>query len=149
MMTFSQRRYGTEHFLIDSLMRVEGLEEEYVEQGRFLNRLQEFAKNTGAHIHLVAHPRKMNEDGKPSKMDVKGSSLIPNNADNIVAVCRNFEKMKKRKDNTLTPEEERNMHDTEIRVEKQRDSGWEGRFLLRFNPYTFSFSAHLAEGAGK
>lgn len=141
MMRFSQQRHGARHFLIDSLMRIDGLEEEFVEQGRFLNQLQEFAKETGSHIHLVAHPRKLAEDGKPGKMDVKGSSLIPNNADNIVAVCRNYDKDQKRKDGTLTAAENSAMFDTEIRIEKQRETGWEGRFLLKFDAPTFSFSA--------
>lgn len=139
MMQFAQRRYGMEHFFIDSLMRVEGLEEEYVQQGKFLNRLAEFAGTSGAHIHLVAHPRKMPEDGKPKKQDVKGSSLIPNNADNIIAICRNNDKEKMRKDGTLKPEQARLMHDCEVIVEKQRDTGWEGRFLLTFNPKTYSY----------
>jgi twinkle protein len=140
MMQFSQRRYGVTHCVVDSLMRIDGLEEDFVQQGKFLNTLQEFAKDSGVHIHLVAHPRKMAEDGKPGKMDVKGSSLIPNNADNIVAVCRNTEKDKLRKDGQLTPYQAATMYDTEIRVEKQRETGWEGRFLLKFDAATFGYS---------
>lgn len=141
MMTFAQRRYGVEHCIIDSMMRIQGLEEEFVAQGDFLNRLQAFVKTTGAHVHLVCHPRKMASDGKPGKLDVKGSSLIPNNADNIVAVCRNPEKERLRKEGTLTPHQQISMHDSEIIVEKQRETGWEGRFLLKFDPATYSFSA--------
>lgn len=140
MLQFSNRRYGVQHCVIDSLMRVNGLEEEYVEQGKFLNSLQEVCKTNDVHVHLVAHPRKMNDDAKPGKMDVKGSSLIPNNADNIVAVCRNPEKDRLRKDGKLTPALAFSMYDAEIRVEKQRETGWEGRFLLRFDPITFSYS---------
>lgn len=138
-MQFAQRRYGIEHCVIDSLMRIDGLEEEFVQQGKFLNLLQEFAKNTGVHVHIVCHPRKMAEDGKPGKMDVKGSSLIPNNADNIVAVCRNMEKERLRKDGQLTPMQNAMMYDAEIRVEKQRETGWEGRFLLKFDPVNFTY----------
>lgn len=140
MMRFSNRRYGVEHCVIDSLMRVDGLEEDYPAQGKFLNELQSVAKESTMHVHLVAHPRKMNDDAKPGKMDVKGSSLIPNNADNIVAVCRNYEKDKLRKDGKLTPEQNKALYDAEIRVEKQRETGWEGRFLLRFDPETFCYS---------
>lgn len=141
MMQFAQRRYGVAHCLIDSLMRVDGLEEDYVQQGKFLNELQAIAKPSGVHMHLVAHPRKMSEDGKPGKMDVKGSSLIPNNADNLVTVCRNAEKDKLQKEDSLTPMQNEAMYDAEIRVEKQRETGWVGRFLLKFDPITFSYSS--------
>ncbi len=139
-MLFCQRRWGVQHCIIDSFMRVEGLEEDYVAQGKFLNRLQEFAKNTGVHVHLVVHPRKMADDGKPGKNDLKGSSLIANNVDNIVAVCKNPEKDKLRKDGALTHAQNLGMYDTEIRIEKQRDTGWEGRFLLRFDTVNFAYS---------
>jgi twinkle protein len=142
-MMFAARRYGCTHFIVDSLMRVDGLEEDYPGQGQFMNRLQVFAKETSSHVHLVAHPRKMGEDGKPAKMDVKGSSVIPNNADSIVAVCRNFQKDQLRKDGKLTDLQKVTMYDTEIRVEKQRETGWEGRFLLRFDPITFSYSPFI------
>jgi len=32
------------------------------------------------------------------------------------------------------------MHDTEITVEKQRDSGWEGTFFLKFDVRTYCYS---------
>lgn len=139
MMRFSFQCFGVEHFIIDSLMRVQGLEEDYPAQGEFMNRLQEFTKDTGAHVHLVAHPRKLAPGGKPAAMDVKGSSLIPNNADNIVAVVRNMEKAEIMRERALTPLEAAE-YDTEIRVEKQRETGWLGSYLLRFNSRDYTFS---------
>lgn len=140
MMMFAFQRYGTTQYVIDSFMRIEGLEEDFPAQGKFMNRLQEFAKQTGAHVHIVAHPRKgPNADGRPGMMDVKGSALIPGNADNIVAVVKNSEKAKKFKDGTITADERRTMHDTEIIVEKQREDGWTGTFQLRFDPNRYTF----------
>jgi twinkle protein len=141
MMEYAFRRYGAEHFIIDSLMRVEGLEEDYVKQGDFVNKLQKFVKTNMVHCHLVCHPRKGSADGRPGKEDVKGSSLLPNNADNIVSVCRNPDKEKLRKDGTLTDQQNATMHDTEVIVNKQRETGWEGRFLLRFHPLSYTYSA--------
>lgn len=138
-MRFAFRRHGTSHFIVDSLMRVDGLEENYPAQGEFMNRLQEFAKETGGHIHLVAHPRKLGPGGKPAAMDIKGSSLIPNNADNIVAVVRNMEKNELMRQNPNNPDLS-SMPDAEIMVEKQRHSGWCGSFPLKFNPKNFSFA---------
>lgn len=137
MMRFSFQRYGVQHFFIDSLMRIDGLEENYPEQGRFVGRLEEFVKETGIHVHLVAHPRK-NGGGKPGMEDVKGSSLIANGVDNVVAVCRNMEKADLSKERELT-DDEANDYDTEIRVEKQKESGWMGSFFYRFNRQTYNF----------
>jgi len=139
MMKFCYQRHGIQQCFIDSLMRIDGLEEDYKAQGEFLNTLQEFAKTTDCHVHLVAHPRKSG-DTVPGKLDIKGSSLIPNNADNIICVSRNMEKEKKRKDGTLSFEEDVRTHDAEIRIEKQRETGWEGRILLKFDPKNFKFS---------
>lgn len=139
-MMFAFRRFGISHVLVDSLMRVDGLEEDYVAQGKFMNELQAFAKTTGVHVHLVAHPRKIGDDGKPGKMDIKGSSLIANNADNIVTICMNLEKEKLRRDGDLTDTQSKSMYDAEIRVEKQRETGWTGRSLLMFDPHNFTYS---------
>jgi twinkle protein len=140
MMRFAYQRYGCSHFMIDSLMRISGLSEEYTKQAEFMNLLQEFAKETDSHIHLVAHPRKLGTDGKPALMDIKGSSDIPNNADNVIAVCRNMEKMQMLRDPNASKQQLAAMWDTEIRVEKQRESGWAGAFQLRFDIRTGVFS---------
>jgi len=139
MMRFAFSRFGVQHFVIDSMMRIAGLEEDFPSQGVFMNRLQEFVKDTGTHVHLVVHPRKGQAGGKPGMLDVKGSSLIPNNADNIVVVARNEAKMALSKERELD-DDEKQWHDTEVTVEKQRESGWLGTFYLRFNPYQFTFT---------
>lgn len=139
MMRFCYQRHGVQHVFIDSLMRIQGLEEDYPAQGEFLNQLQDFAKSTDCHVHLVAHPKKSGLDQTPGKLDIKGSSLIPNNADNVVCVSKNLVREKKRRENKLTPEDERT-HNAEIWVEKQRETGWEGRFLLSFNPFNYKFT---------
>lgn len=139
-MAFAFARYGCTHFLVDSLMRIEGLEEEYSKQGEFMNDLQNFTKTNGCHVHLVCHPRKMDESARPGKMDVKGSSLVVNNADNIISIRRNYEKMEILKERPLTYQEDQNMWDAMISSEKQRNSGWQGAITLRFNYKTFRFS---------
>lgn len=141
MMLFAFRRYGCRHFIIDSLMRIEKLEEDYPAQGVFCVRLQSFAKETGGHVHLVAHLGKPtgNQD-RPTMYGVKGSSLIINSTDNVLLVCRNPEKEKLRKANKLTDEQKHSMHDTEVIVEKQRETGWLDTFRLKFNPFRYSYS---------
>jgi len=143
MMWFSYRRYGAEHFVIDSLMRIDGLDEKFPEQIEFMSKLSEFAHATKGHIHLVAHLRKPTgkDPGQPDMNAVKGSGGIVGNADNVLIVARNPKKDKLIKEGGITPDQRNQMHDTEIIVEKQRASGWLGKFRLKFHPHTQSFSS--------
>lgn len=139
LMRSAHARHGAKHFFIDSLMRVAGLEEDYPRQGQFVNELQAVAKETGGHIHLVAHPRKIDESTRARKMDVKGSSMLVNNADNVVTMRRNTAKRDLIEAGDMTPEKDEAMHDAEFCVEKQRESGWEGTVKLKFNRITKTF----------
>lgn len=140
MMWYAFRRYNCQHFMIDSLMRIEELEEDYPAQGEFCNRLQDFAKETGVHVHLVAHLAKPSQTmERPSMYAIKGSSLLVNNADNVLLICRNPEKEKLRKQNKLSDEQDKMMHDTEIIVEKQRETGWTGMFKLKYDPQRYTY----------
>lgn len=141
MMRFSFQRYGAMHFFIDSLMRVDGLEEDHPKQGKFMNDLLAFSKSTGAHVHLVAHPRKVGDGDVPRTSDIKGSVLLGQNADNILTVVRNMEKKKLIEEKKLTPYQDESMWDNMVIVDKQRETGWLGRFKLRFNPRTYRFTS--------
>lgn len=132
MMRAAHRKYGARHFFIDSLMRISGLAEDYPAQGEFVTDLQSFAKEIGGHVHLVAHPKKTDENLRMGKMDVKGSSDLVNNADNVVTVRRNNEKRKLHEAGKLTSEKEAEIHDAEFAVEKQRETGWEGVIKLKY-----------------
>lgn len=134
----SFRRFGVRHFVIDSLVKIQGLEEDYLAQSQFINDLIAFARGAGAHVHLVAHPRKASSD-KPGMVDIKGSGVLKDCADNAVAICRNLEKMEASMEGELTPEM-RAQYDTEIRVYKQKESGWIGAFYLKFDNRGFTYS---------
>lgn len=87
---YAARRYGVTHFVIDSLMkiRLEG-REELRAQAEFLNELTIFAQRLRVHIHLVAHPRKTQNDSDIlGKVDIKGSADIANFANNIIFLSR-------------------------------------------------------------
>ncbi len=140
MLMFAFQRHGISHAVIDSLMRIQGLEEDWVAQGEFLNKLQHFAKTTGVHVHLVAHQRKTAPDAKVGKNDIKGSSLLTNNADNIAMILRNGAKEKLRISGKLSATQEAEMHDAEVVVEKQRETGWLWSYFLKFSPRHYAFS---------
>jgi len=92
------KKYGVNHFLIDSLMRIEDVNEEEAETSKHLmNWLQSFAKRFDVHVHLVAHSRKPDarhpaNKNPPLKHGVSGSKAITDNADNVLCVWRNREK---------------------------------------------------------
>lgn len=129
MARYAFQRFGATHFFVDSLMRISNLEENYPQQAEFMNSLCEFSKSTGANVHLVAHPRKPPAGISGGDKSVKGSSAIENSVDNVAFIIRN--RLKK----------DYSDYDTEIRVTKQRELGYEGSFFLRFDPRHFAYSA--------
>jgi len=129
---------GAQHYFIDSLMRISGLEEDYPAQTLFMNELQSFAKESNSHIHLVTHPRKIDETTRARKMDVKGSNNIPNNADNILSIKRNVMK----DEATEKGKPKSGAWDAEVSVEKQRATGWQGVTRLIFNRSSRTFARY-------
>lgn len=87
---YACRRYGIRHFVIDSLMMTDVPEDgpgSMTAQKAAVQKLADFAKRHGAHVHLVAHPRKGRDESQaPGKLDVAGSSKITDGADNVFTV---------------------------------------------------------------
>ncbi|QYY35302.1 toprim domain-containing protein [Ruficoccus sp. ZRK36] len=88
------RRYGVRVFIIDSLMKLDVQEDDHEGQKQAMNKITAFAKDYGAHVHIVAHCKKSTEKRPeekhwPRKHDVNGSVHLTNLPDNIVAVWRN------------------------------------------------------------
>jgi len=131
---YTARRYGVQHFVIDSLMRIrlKG-QDENRSQSDFVSDYLAFGKKFQVHCHLVAHPRKQEKDtDKPDKTDVKGTGDITNLADNVLILWRNIEK-----DNI--EEEERDGVDAILYVRKNREFGDLGAVKLYFDPNSRRF----------
>jgi twinkle protein len=97
-MEYARKRHGIDVFVIDSLFKCGLSGEDYAGARDFVDKLTTFCNNTGCHIILVAHSRKVssgNEFSVPTKSDVAGSSDICNAAFNVIIVWRN--KLKKKK----------------------------------------------------
>ncbi|MFN9476382.1 toprim domain-containing protein [Acidovorax sp.] len=90
--SYAARRYGANHFVIDSLMMLDIPSDgpgALSAQKVAAQKIAGFARGHGVHVHLVAHPRKgRDESHPPTKMDVAGSLDIINAADNVFAVFR-------------------------------------------------------------
>jgi twinkle protein len=129
-------------FVIDSLMKCGINEDDYNGQKRFIDQLCAAAKDTGCHIHLIAHSRKgQDELTAPNKMDVKGSGSITDQVDNVITVWRNKRKEQAIAASKTTPEI-LDMPDALLIVDKQRHGEWEGKIGLYFDKPSFRYVEH-------
>ena len=91
VMHHAKKRFGCSCFVLDNLMTVSlPGEDKYDAQSRFVGQLVDFAHETHAHVHLVAHRRKGGaaKGSRGDSDDVSGSGDITNRADNTFAVSR-------------------------------------------------------------
>jgi twinkle protein len=134
-----------DHFVIDSLMKCGIDEDDFNRQKRFVDSLTAIARDTGIHLHLVAHSRKRaDEFSPPGKMDVKGTGAITDQVDNVLTVWRN-----KRKESELQSGNNKSGHDPDALIicDKQRNGEWEGRVGLWFVPQAMQFVEDGVSGA--
>lgn len=113
---YANKRYGIRHFVIDSLMMTDVPEDgpgSMSAQKEAIQKIANFAKRHGCHVHLVAHPRKgRDESTGPGKLDVAGSSKITDGADNVFTVWS------ARRDESDAPTDE---PDAKLELQKQRN----------------------------
>ena len=130
-----------QHVFIDSYMKVVESEERMDEQKAMVGNLCDVAKDTGLHIHLIAHCRKPNggaEDKPPSKYDIKGSGAISDQCHNVVLLWDN--KAKRAELERLEPRHDvRQQPDFIVVLDKQRNGSVEGKFGLSFDHRTLRF----------
>jgi twinkle protein len=124
-------KFQVQHFVIDNLMKVVHGEDDYNAQKDFVNSLCVIAKDTGCHIHLVLHIKKLrNETDIPNKFDIKGSGAITDLVDNVFIVWRN-----KAKETAMRMGEQYEPEDPDclLILDKQRHGETEGRYRLFFD----------------
>ena len=81
---------GIQHVFIDSLMKCVSGEDDYNAQKAFIDELTAIARDHDIHIHLIHHIRKLaNDEARPSKSDLRGSSSITDQVDNVLILWRN------------------------------------------------------------
>ncbi len=129
------------HVFIDSFMKVVQSEESMDEQKQMVGDLCDLAKETGLHLHLVAHCRKPNgggEDKPPTKYDIKGSGAISDQSHNVLMVWENKAKRAEAEKSQPRPEVMA-LPDGIVSIEKQRNGSVEGKFGLWFDSRTLRF----------
>lgn len=151
---YAHRRYGIDHFIIDSLMRCGMSEKDYDAHAAFIEQLCDFKNDLRTHVHLVAHPKKFNnEDGgerePPGRYDVKGPSTISDAADNAFIWWRNKKKeeeLRILKAKGIEPSEELlSSPDNLFICEKQRVDGEECRFSMWYQAASKQFLSQRGE----
>lgn len=124
--SYARKRYGINHFVIDSLLKIGIAEDDYNGQKAFVERLCDFKNMHDCHVSLVAHSRKGEGENKaPGKMDVRGAGAITDLADSCFSVWRN----KLKEEGKPTDVE----WDAVLRCDKQRNGEWEGSVGLYFD----------------
>ena len=83
-------KYGVRVFMLDNFMQIDTKSsDEYREQKEIMEKLRTFAVNKNVHIHLVAHPRKIDKvNTRITIYDVMGSSNLVNKAYNVISIIR-------------------------------------------------------------
>ncbi|MFK1397296.1 toprim domain-containing protein [Pseudomonas aeruginosa] len=133
---YAARRYGVKQFVVDSLAKLGMAEDDYNGQKQAMEAIVGFAHEMGVHVHLVAHPRKADDETKlPGKLDVRGGAILTDLADNVITVWRNKKKEVAMKDGS---EEDRAYYashsDVKMVITKQRLTGIEETIPLWFDP---------------
>lgn len=84
------KQYNTKVFILDNFMQIDMASSDiYTEQSNAMERLRTFAVNCNVHIHLVAHPRKIERfQVRLSLYDISGSMNMANKAYNIISIMR-------------------------------------------------------------
>lgn len=130
---YAAEELGLKHFVLDSLMKCGIAEDDYTGQKMFVDRLCAEAKDTGMHIHLVAHSKKQKDElVPPGKMDVKGAGSMTDQVDNVITWWRN-----KKKEQADCPDQSE--PDAMLICDKQRNGEWEGRAAFWFDRVSQNF----------
>jgi twinkle protein len=154
---YARRRYQIDLFVIDNLTKCGFADDDYAGQKTFVEDLTDFARESGAHIAIVAHMRKggkgESEDRPAGKSGVKGSGGITDMADTTIEIWRNRPReraVKNLADKNANlaeigqepeqlDEKFANAPDTVLFVSKQRATGEEPSIALWFDKTTTQF----------
>lgn len=122
---------GMQHIALDNLTKiVSAANEATMEQQNFLAEAHGVALDSGAHVHIVAHVRKPEgAENIPGRYDIRGSSTISDQADNVVMVWRNTEKEFAIDEGRAT-DQQRQEADVHMKIDKQRHWRFKGTFKL-------------------
>jgi twinkle protein len=134
---YAQEKFGIDHFIIDSMMKAVRGEDDLNGQKEFIDDICGFAMSRKVHVHIVHHVRKgESEDKMPDKFDVRGSSSIIDQVDNIHIVFRN-------KKNEGLPNPDKMKPTAALKVAKCRHGDYEGILGFWFDPKSMQYLENI------
>lgn len=149
---YAARRYGVKHFVIDSLMMIDVPADgpgALTKQQDAIQKITGFCMRHGAHMHLVAHPRKSPDESRaPGKMDVAGGGGIVNRADNVFSIWRAQKDQSpadpNNPDSVAAFQEQLAELDAKLILKKSRDGGIQDRTVsLWFDPASMQYRSQV------
>jgi twinkle protein len=119
------------HVLIDNLTMAVPPGRDSDEKGaRFVAGLYQVGRDTGAHMNLICHVRKPDDDSRIlNRYDIRGTGAAPDQVDNVVMLQIN--EPKRRAINSGS-DSKRDEPDLLMTVDKQRHGGFRGRLGFWF-----------------
>jgi KaiC/GvpD/RAD55 family RecA-like ATPase len=140
---YAVKRYNIRNFIIDSLTKCGIREDDYDGQKALVDALTDFCHQYECTVHLVVHQRKpISAKERPDKFGARGAAAITDEANSVICVYRNSadgdqDQFKRRKIVETTPHLDQ--PDTIISIEKNRETGIEGKFDLYFDADSLQF----------
>lgn len=136
---YARAKYGCDVFVIDSLMRLGLLTDDYNSQEAVMYELVNWAIAKNVHVHLVAHSRKGDQQrGAPETADIKGAMEVGANAFNIITIWRDRKHEQAVKENP-GDESLKAKPGVVLNVAKQRNGDFEGKIGLWFDQETYQY----------
>jgi len=137
---YARAKYGCDVFIIDSLMRLGLLTDDYNSQEAVMFELVNWSIAKNVHVHLVAHSRKGDQQrGAPETSDIKGAMEVGANAFNILTVWRNRKLEETLKAGGEEAEAVKDKPPVILNVAKQRNGDYEGKVGLWFDQQTYQY----------
>ena len=133
-----------DHLVLDSLMKCGTRSDDYSGQAVFVDTLATYCRNSGIHVHLVAHERKRDPKAATGGGDpgsIRGAGEITDLADNVFLVERNFRKEEQIEKDPDQARELAGVPDTTVHVRKQRHGDFNGRLGLYYVKHAMQFVA--------
>lgn len=139
---YAAKRYDIRNFIVDSLTKCGIREDDYDGQKALVDQLCDFNHRYESTTHLVVHQRKpTGAKERPDKFGARGAAAITDEANSVICVYKNMpndeesSKFKKKSESTPFLDQP----DAILSIEKNRETGIEGKFDLYFDPDSLQF----------
>lgn len=143
---YAMRRYDIRQFVVDSFTKCGIDDDDKAGAKVFIEQLCDFADQFDSTVHLIAHQRKpYDEDAKPGKHGVRGSSVITDEAHTVISVWRPPQDKEETphkyplKKSKQEPVDSFEKPDTIIRILKSREEGIESEHKLYYDADSIQF----------